>query len=465
VKDEVTPMRKNPRPDTVDAELAAASRSIDLAVLGERIRNLRIAAGLTQGEVAGPDASIAYVSRIEAGKRRPDLGLLTALAGRLGVAVEELLLGVSRDRRAELRLSLDYAELSLRSGNAADALARSTEVLDAALLTSDRALTQGSAMVKALALEALGHLDDAIIDLENLVAADETSAQWIRAAIALTRCYRESGDLVRATDAGEKAMARIEQVGLEGCDEAVQLAVTIASVYNERGDSGHAIRLCRAAALRAEALDSPVARASAYWNASILESEHGRIEAAIPLAKHALSLLESGDDNRNLAKLHSQLGMFLLATEPPDAAGARQSLEQAATELEWSAATVVERGYNQVALARSFLLLGDLDRAESLAGEVTEIAAGAPLLAADCALLRGQLNAVRGRSEDARQAYLEAVRLLSAVGADRAAAQMWLDLGTLLDELGESAAANTAFRSAAASTGLTLPRRVVGSMA
>lgn len=452
-------------PDAVDAELAAACRDVDLTVLGQRIRNLRAAAGLTQGRLGGSDASVAFISRIEAGTRRPDLQLLTAIAGRLGSSVEELIHGVSRDRRAELRLELDFAELALRSGNAGEALSKATEVLDAASTASASDLARDAAMIKALALEGLGQLDDAIIDLEALVADEGKSTQWVRAAIALTRCYRESGDLVRATEAGEKAMVHLRRIGLDATDEGIQLVVTLASVYNERGDAGHAVRLCRAAAAKAEELDSSQAKAAAYWNASIFESEHGRTEAAIPLAKHALALLENGSDNRNLARLHSQLGMFLLSGDEPDAAAAKESLERAATELEWSAASVVERGYNTVALARSVLLLGDPEQAEVLLAHVRDAATSAPLLAAECELLQGQIHGTHGDVDKAREAYLNAVRVLTGVGADKAAAQMWVDLGTLLDDLGDTDAAKTAYLHAAASTGLVTPRRPVGAIA
>ena len=447
-------MPENHGPDAADAALAADARTVDLTVLGRRIKNLRSAAGLTQGELGGDDASIAYISRIEAGKRRPDLGLLRVLAGRLGATAEELVHGVSRDRRAEWRLALDHAELALRAGNAADALEKASAVLDGARATSAADLVSAGSLVKALALEALGHLDDAVLELERLVAADEGAAEWTRAAIALTRCYRESGDLVRATDAGEQALARLEAAGLDATDEGVQLTVTLASVYNERGDARHAIRLCRTAAAKAEDLDSAQAKAAAYWNASIFESEQGRVDAAIPLAKHALALLEAGDDNRNLARLHSQLGMFQLAGDVPDAAAARASLERAATELEWSAATVVERGYNTVALARAQLLLGDAEAAEVLLEQVSAAGGSAPLLGAEIALVRGQVAGSRGNADAARAAYLDAVRILTGVGADRAAAQMWVDLAGVLDDLGESEAAKLAYRSAAASTGL-----------
>src|SRR5215210_807394 len=100
----------------MDPHLAELSKSIDPAILGRRLRNARVAAGLTQTEAAGGHASTAYISRIEAGQRRPDLKLLAELADRLGTTVEELLVGITRNKRDELRLELDYAELALASG-------------------------------------------------------------------------------------------------------------------------------------------------------------------------------------------------------------------------------------------------------------------------------------------------------------------------------------------------------------
>ena len=151
-----------------------------------------------------------------------------------------------------------------------------------------------------------------------------------QAGIALSRVYRESGDLSRAIDTGERVLADLTEAGLDSCDEAVQLAVTVAAAYFERGDAGHAVRICRAAIARAEALGSPRARASAYWNASAMQARRGDIQTAAPLAERALALLSEGQDSRNLARLRGELGHLQLALDPPDVEQARQNLEKAA---------------------------------------------------------------------------------------------------------------------------------------
>jgi tetratricopeptide (TPR) repeat protein len=440
----------------MDTQLAELSKSIDPAILGRRLRNARVAAGLTQTEAADGAASTAYISRIEAGQRRPDLKLLGLLAERLGTTVEELLMGVSRDQRAELLLELDYAELELAAGNATAALDRSGAILaelpDAGLPELERP----TRFVRAFALESSGDLDGAILALEELTAGPPYDLIWIRGLIALSRCYREAGDLGRAVDIGERATERIEQHGLSGLNEAMQLTLTMAAAYFERGDTGHAVRLCKQTISRAEAFGSPAARASAYWNASAMASRQGSVREALAMAQRAIALFEQEDDVRNLARLRIELANVQLRQDPPEAAEAKESLERAARELDWSSASPMDKAYSQLALARATLLLGDADTAADLASSCYQIAQQhAPLSAAEALVLRGQIAASQGRTQEASSTYKEAILLLSGVGADRRAAELWVELGGLLQDVGETAAALDAYRRAAASTGLT----------
>lgn len=62
----------------------------ELARVGNRLRELRLAAGLTQAELAGRRFSHAYVSVLEAGRREPSRAAVDYFAQRLGIAVEEL---------------------------------------------------------------------------------------------------------------------------------------------------------------------------------------------------------------------------------------------------------------------------------------------------------------------------------------------------------------------------------------
>src|SRR6266571_2810014 len=70
--------------------------------LGERLRQLRVSAGLTQTELAGDRFSKEYVSQIERGKTRPTKGTIEWLAERLGVDSSFLERGVSADERGRV---------------------------------------------------------------------------------------------------------------------------------------------------------------------------------------------------------------------------------------------------------------------------------------------------------------------------------------------------------------------------
>src|SRR5215470_18086013 len=78
--------------------------------LGERLRQLRIAAGLTQSELAGERFSKEYVSQIERGKTRPTRETIAWLAARLGVDAGYLAEGVSSGERDRVEAILVRAE-------------------------------------------------------------------------------------------------------------------------------------------------------------------------------------------------------------------------------------------------------------------------------------------------------------------------------------------------------------------
>jgi transcriptional regulator with XRE-family HTH domain len=82
---------------TLRSTTHAGSRSV-----GERVRALRVAAGLTQTELAGDRFSKEYVSQIERGKTRPTADTIAWLADRLGVDEQFLRHGVSADARSRV---------------------------------------------------------------------------------------------------------------------------------------------------------------------------------------------------------------------------------------------------------------------------------------------------------------------------------------------------------------------------
>ena len=439
----------------MDPRQADQLQSIDPVVLGRRVRVARLAAGMTQSQLGGDDATVSYVSRIESGQRRPDGRLLVKLAARLDLTVESLLARPGDDHEAVLRIEIDFSELSLETGEAFAALQRLDVALSARLDQAPRELTLRARVLRARALEALGEIDESVAAWEGLLAEDPHGTHALTCGIALSRCYREAGDLGRAISVGEGLLLDLSERGLGGSDEAVQLAVTVAAAYFHRGDMHYAVRLCKEAIRAAESTGSARARASAYWNASVMEHEQGLVAAAVPLAEKALALLGASRDDRNLARLRSQLGIMQIQLDPPALDEAARNLHDAEAAMIGSSASVVDMVRNRIAIARAQLMGGEAGFARDTAHQsylaTKEVA---PALAADALALEGQAAAAEGDDDAARALYKEAVFLLTGVGADRFAGQMWIELGALLESVGEVEASRDAYRSAAAAAGL-----------
>src|SRR5438094_5723155 len=103
--------------------------------LGERLRQLRVAAGLTQTDLAGDRFSKEYISQIERGKTRPTTETIEWLALRLGVDAGFLQSGVSADERSKAEAILARADALLEEHRFDDAIAEYVRALPVVLGT------------------------------------------------------------------------------------------------------------------------------------------------------------------------------------------------------------------------------------------------------------------------------------------------------------------------------------------
>lgn len=90
--------------------------------LGERVRSRRLAAGITQAELAAAvGIGVPYVSKLEADKERPSYDLLARLAHRFGVRVADLA-GI-----AEVDMALGWLDSADRTDGAGPIVAMLVE--------------------------------------------------------------------------------------------------------------------------------------------------------------------------------------------------------------------------------------------------------------------------------------------------------------------------------------------------
>ena len=415
---------------------------------GIRIRAARRALGLSQADVAGEDLSASYVSLIEAGKRTPTRNIAELLAVRLQTTAEFLLDGIDVRARDEQELRLRYAELALQNGEAAEALSHFERLRDETEAGSK--IHRESEWGSSRALEALGRLDEAIDGYDRIRAAAAADPQrgerWAESVIALCRSSSEAGDLGRAIDLGEAALAHIGGLGLGLSDLQVQIVSTLVRAYYSRGDLVRAQNLVTDLIGAVEG-QSRLAQGAAYWNASLVAESRGHLGEAIGLAEKALAMYAESDQLRSLARLRVAYAWLLLRQAEPDLDLARELLVTARNELADTGSTV-DLAYCDTELARCELLAGNTTEAIKVAQQAVDALGESRLESGAPMLIIGQALVVEGDIDGGRAQVAHASQTLQHATAGREAAAAWREAGDVLSQVGEPMAAMDAYQRA-----------------
>jgi tetratricopeptide (TPR) repeat protein/DNA-binding XRE family transcriptional regulator len=261
----------------------------DPIAVGQRLREARHAAGLTQRELSFEGCTAAYVSRIEAGARVPSLQILREFGKRLGVSADFLATGSPAGK--DLSSELLEAEVALRLGDEQ----RAAELYEATRNNSDSpaALAQAQLGLGRLAAgrgdvpEAIGLLEEALGSGE-LLPGDASSA-----ANALGRIYAAQSRFDEAFALFERFLAEARKRGDKF--EQVRFALLLANAYVDHGDYG------RAHATLGEVLDlarqtvDPMLRAALYWSQSRVHLEQGEPDRAAEYAQLAIATLKASE--------------------------------------------------------------------------------------------------------------------------------------------------------------------------
>jgi tetratricopeptide (TPR) repeat protein len=433
------------------------------------LRRLRTERGLLQSDLVSDGVSASYVSLLESGHRQPTGPVVARLAATLGVSTDLLLTGAADLELREARLNLDYAELALRSGESAAAQSAFAEV-HAKLLTHPDApeaggpglnagraeLVERSRWGSVRALEAEGRLEDALGELEHLREDIEPDHPlWLQAAVTAARCSAELGDLHRAVDVAETALADARLQGLEGTSEHAELVSTLIGCYERRGDAARAAQLAEDLLKAADQLGSAKARAAAYWNASLLAQRRGHLEKAVRWAERAVTLLADQDNERNLSRARVAFAWVLLRAQPPDVSRAVTLLRDAAVSLA-DHGTASDRAYAHTELSRALLMLGD---PEAALAEATEAAAllsvGHRVESVTARLAAADAWAVTGEGDLARDHVGDAVEALAGLPPSRVTALAWRHAADVLRRLGDEQTALVCLERALDQAGIT----------
>jgi tetratricopeptide (TPR) repeat protein len=439
-------------------EITAASRTASAAApsgarLGDRLRLLRVAAGLTQTELAGDRFSKEYVSQIERGKTRPTAETIEWLAQRLNVDTAFLSSGVSTDERSRVEALLARAEalaesyqykeavdayedvraaISATNSVELDVRARSGEAwarlqegdvrTAIELLNHARALAEGSVFSDVDRAEIVFRLGVA----RYMLASTSTAVALLDEALSLAQSSDLPCDGLRSDIYHWRSRCHRRQRDFEAAREDVE----------------HALEL-------AQGVDDRRKMAAAFFQASLVAERTGHWVLSRNYAEKAKSLFEDLDDERTVGRLLNNLGGLSLLLGKP---------QEAIEQLKASFAVAVEAdsqpdaGQAVNGLATVHLRLGDWDAAEENAREALRLLDGREDFLDEI----GQAQIVLGRSLLERERFDEAEECFRAADATfeqlssishRAGA--WVALGDLAARRGEDVEAARLYRNAA----------------
>lgn len=418
------------------------------AGVGARVRELRLARGLTQTDLAGERCSKEYVSQIERGKCRPSVKILDWLAERLGVEREYLETGVATGERDRLESVIAQAE--------------------AAAELHDHA--------RALGL------------LEGVVAP--TPELELRALLACSWARMEAGDLRGAVTVAGRARTLVEEAGFTDLDRA-QVLYRLGVYRYKLSSISSAVSLLDEALTLAERSELPCDRlrarvlewrsrcrrrqrdweaaredieralelaegladrptiAQVYFQASLVAERQGRWVLARSYAERAKAIYEEIADQQSVGRLLNNLGGLTFLLGRPG---------QAVDYLKRAFATALEVGSQADAaqaissLAQVHLRTGEHRLAEEQALQALSLLDGRVDFLdeiGNAELVLGRALLEQGRLDEAGDAFTRADRVFEQLSSQSHRAAAWIAQGDLATRRGDDRGAAHHYRRAA----------------
>jgi tetratricopeptide (TPR) repeat protein len=364
-------------------------------VVGTRLRRLRHARGLTQRQLGEPRYTHAYVSTIEAGRRRPSREALEHFASKLGVEVDELLTGRTPGLETELRLRLQEARIAISDGRFDGAERELEQIGREARRHALHRLEARAEEIRGLWLQRSGRPEEALERYQRAeeLLRDEPPTSRADAVHGKSVCFGALGDVRYSVFILESLLDEIERAGLKDPDALARVHAALLYWYLDLGLMRNAAESAGELERLAPRIEDTGRIAQMHMNVARQYLADGRVE-------DATASLQRAEDAYTSLGLQTERGGAYLAR---GYVLLRQGeLEDARRQLE-KAQTIFERTGNDKDLTRS---LNELARLARLEGDVPGARA---LLERSIALL--------GTSDDPELAYahLELGRVLAEV--------------------------------------------------
>src|SRR4051795_6032959 len=421
--------------------------------LGERLRQLRVAGGMTQTELAGDRFSKEYVSQIERGKTRPTPETIRWLAERLGVDAAFLANGISADERGRVDAALARADALLEARRNDEALEEFEKIRAAVLATGMPELEARALSGEATVRMRRGEVREAIALLERARALSESSGfSDIERADILFRlgvARHKLNSIQTAIGLFDEALKLAERSEIPSDHLRSNILAWRSRCYRRRRDLEAAREDVERALELAEGLNDKRTAADVYFQASIIADREGHWVLARSYAERAKTAYEELSDRGNLGRLLNNLGgiNFLLG-HPEEALALLKDAVRIALEVGNDA----EAAHAVNGIAQVHLRTGDVPRAEEQAryalkllgdrvDEMHEIG--------NAQLVLGRALLGQDRLEEAEVAFNAGESAYDQMSSGSHRAEAWIAQGDLATRRGDDRTAAKLYRQAA----------------
>lgn len=232
----------SPERPSVEFRLPPRARWSTRVALGTHISNARVAAGMTQTQLAAGATSSAYLSRIEASERRPSRKLMAELVSRLQVNSDDIL-SVESHAHEGLHLELAHADLLLGSGYYDDAARVVGDLAEVAAGIRLEGIADAARVVQATTLLASGCVRAAL----KIALPLTDGPMGLTALVAVARAHLELREYRHAIAVGHQIRSRLAAHGRLSAPELANIAVTVCEASRAIGRDSAAEQVARLA--------------------------------------------------------------------------------------------------------------------------------------------------------------------------------------------------------------------------
>ena len=408
------------------------------------VKQARLEAGLSLGQVAQGDISRTAIYFVETGKAKPSMETLRLIADRTGRPLDffltELMTApVQAAQIAEL-------ERLMATGDNVGAAARSEHLL------GQRLDADSQARVKLLAALAYLRLGQPV--------------SGRRYASAARNHFEHSGDRLMTAEAlgteAQGAYLMHDPMALPMAQDALEtlrsvksypqtiesrLLMILASIHVLNQNWQEAIDIYQQAIAAGDVVHDLHSLSLMYSGLSAAYNESGQINEATRYAQKALTIHETLNDRMSLARSLNNLGVMLMRIN--ETISARHHIERS-LQIFYEEQVESRKGDVILSLSELEFMQGNLDAAQKLANEALEVSSrlGEVAIQSEAHTWLGRIAAQQGRHDDADTEFAAAISVAESFGPGSRLTQAFEVYAEVLEARGDLAGANRQLKQA-----------------